>query len=181
MQNNVGDLQSLLRFIRVQPWDQEALWKSCVKPQVRMGNAEVFSSINRVMESISIRRTKDAVLVALKKKVSHWIPVAFDTKWLEPYQSLFVSFLLCSRVDGAVSQERCEEGGSFFKMLLDLRQFCNHPAFVYPKEEGLTWADSPKIVHLLKHVRQFFEEKRGGTIPRPKVVIFSNYVQFLEM
>ncbi|OAV85317.1 hypothetical protein PTTG_30619 [Puccinia triticina 1-1 BBBD Race 1] len=70
----------------------------------------------------------------------------------------------------------------FFRQLTMLRQFCNHPVFaraVLPIQPTWRWQDSGKIVHLIDSLLVFFSG--GREIERPKAVVFSSFVGFLEI
>ncbi|KAI7934532.1 hypothetical protein MJO28_016959 [Puccinia striiformis f. sp. tritici] len=63
-----------------------------------------------------------------------------------------------------------------------IRQFCNHPIFC-KKELNISWnwrwQDSAKLVHLVENLKEFLRGGRG--IRRPKAVVFSSYVAYLEI
>ncbi|OAV85771.1 hypothetical protein PTTG_30281 [Puccinia triticina 1-1 BBBD Race 1] len=63
-----------------------------------------------------------------------------------------------------------------------LRQFCNHPLFERSEllvQPTWRWEDSGKILHLISSLENFLSGVRG--IKRPKAVVFSSFVGYLEI
>ncbi|OAV85929.1 hypothetical protein PTTG_30186 [Puccinia triticina 1-1 BBBD Race 1] len=179
IQNRLTDLQSLIAILRISPWDEEAIWKRCLIPQITVGAPEAIRSLNKLMQAICLRRTK-AFLLNLPEKVEKGILVQNSPKWAQVSDQLHQSFI---RAFGRLrtSQERWDPA-EFFRQLTMIRQFCNHPIFA--REDMLIqpnwhWQDSAKIVHLVDSLQTFLRGDRG--IRRPKAVVFSSFVAFLEM
>ncbi|OAV85168.1 hypothetical protein PTTG_30732, partial [Puccinia triticina 1-1 BBBD Race 1] len=178
IQNRLTDLQSLIAILRISPWDEEAIWKQCLIPQITVGAPEAIRSLNKLMQAICLRRTK-AFLLNLPEKVEKGILVQNSPKWAQVSNQLHQSF---THPFGRLrtSQERWDPA-KFFRQLTMIRQFCNHPIFAREDmliQQNWHWQDLAKIVHLVDSLQTFLRGDRG--IQRPKAVVFSSFVAFLE-
>lgn len=177
LQNELNDLYSLVNFLRVSPWDNQRFWKHCIQLPFQSGNENAITSLQKLMETISIRRLKDTIL-QLPLKTCHGIGVQLIPPWDEEYEKRFSIF---AELFGKQREQGLGwDSAAFFQGLSDLRQLCNHPSLI-EKREGRTycWSDGAKVVHLVNHLREFLQSPRGTAIPR--AVVFSEYQRFLEM
>ena len=59
IQNRLTDLQSLLRFVRLEPLNDKAFWMRTVERPVKNGDSRGFDRLVTVMAAMALRRTKD--------------------------------------------------------------------------------------------------------------------------
>lgn len=177
LQNELNDLYSLIKFLRIAPWNNEKFWKHCIHLPIQSGNENAILCLQNLMEVISIRRLKSTIL-HLPQKIQHGIGVKLIKPWDEEYENRFSNFT-------AMFGKNRDQGlgwdsATFFQNLSDLRQLCNHPGLV---EKGDTrkyhWKDGAKVVHLITHLKQFLQGQRS--VETPRAVVFSEYQRFLEM
>jgi SNF2 family DNA or RNA helicase len=140
---------------------------------------EAIRTLNRLMQAICLRRTKDVVL-SLCPKVEQVVCVNLSSKWQPLSEQMHDTF---SRSFGRMrNSAEPWDFGEFFWQLGLIRQFCNHPIFV---REGfgldVKWrcSQSAKVVHLINNLKQ--GRPQDEMEQSPKCVVFSNYVSFLEM
>ena len=62
IQNRLSDLQSLLKFVRLQPLDDRAFWTRNVDKPVKIGDIRGFDRLVTIMSAVALRRTKDQKL-----------------------------------------------------------------------------------------------------------------------
>ncbi|EFP79715.2 uncharacterized protein PGTG_06036 [Puccinia graminis f. sp. tritici CRL 75-36-700-3] len=177
VQNRLTDLQSLITLLNIHPWNEEWVWKCCLIPQMNVGAQQAIKTVNRLMQAICLRRTKE-VLLQLPEKVEKIIVVNISPKWEEVSRMLHTTFIdLFGRLRTAGERWDSSE---FFRQLTMLRQFCNHPLFARSEIEfqpEWRWQDSAKVVHLVDNLKVFLEGVRG--INRTKAVVFSSFTGFL--
>jgi SNF2 family DNA or RNA helicase len=150
-----------------------------------MGEPRAIQTLNQLMEMLCLRRKKE-VLLNLPRKVEHVIRVTMGNPWESFYREFHDEFI--QSFGRLQTPGQAWNSSEFFTQLMRIRVYCNHP--ILAREELLVrhqlnnwtwrWQDSAKIVHLIDHLRRFLRgDKRG--ICRPKAVIFSLFVSFLEM
>lgn len=179
VQNRLSDLQSLIKLMKIDPWCQDWLWERFLIPRMQIGSSEAIHTLNRLMGSVCLRRTKDVIL-NLPQKIEKVIMVTLAEPWkalmLEQHQ-FFVQCFGRLR-DGGQAWDSAE----FLRQMMILRQFCNHPIFARETisyQGQYCWQDSAKIVHLINHLTHLLKDRR---YQEPcKVVVFSGFVAFLEM
>ncbi|OAV88225.1 hypothetical protein PTTG_29109 [Puccinia triticina 1-1 BBBD Race 1] len=179
IQNCLTDLQSLITTLKIALWDDEMIWQQCLIPKMNVGAAEAIKSITQLMTSICLRRTKE-VLLNLPKKVEHAVLVRCSSKW-EPFSRELHSNFIWRFGSLRVAGEQWDPA-EFFRQLMMLRQFCNHPIFAraeLPMQPTWHWQDSGKAVHLIASLKTLLSRAQG--IRRPKAVIFCSFVGFLEI
>ncbi|KAI9621557.1 hypothetical protein KEM48_007690 [Puccinia striiformis f. sp. tritici PST-130] len=59
LQNQLSDLYTLLRFIRVDPWSREEVWQTFIKPNIRRKSAKAIELLQRLLATVSLRRTEN--------------------------------------------------------------------------------------------------------------------------
>ncbi|EHS63749.1 uncharacterized protein PGTG_21841 [Puccinia graminis f. sp. tritici CRL 75-36-700-3] len=177
VQNRLTNLQILITLLNIHPWNEEWVWKCCLIPQMNVGARQAIKTVNRLMQAICLRRTKE-VLLQLPEKVEKIIVVNISPQWEEVSQMLHTTFIdLFERLQTA--GERWDSS-DFFRQLTMLRQFCNHPLFARSEIEfqpEWQWQDLAKVVHQGDNLKVFLEGVRG--INRTKAVVFSSFTGFL--
>ncbi|OAV85888.1 hypothetical protein PTTG_30209, partial [Puccinia triticina 1-1 BBBD Race 1] len=177
VQNRLTDLQSLITLLNIHPWNKEWIWKGCLVPQMNGGAQQAIITVNRLMQAICLRRTKDALL-NLPEKLKNIVVVNISPEWegiSKMLHETFIIFFGRLRTSG-----KRWDSAEFFRQLTMLRQFCNHPLFARSEitfQPEWRWQDSGKIVHLVENLKVFLREVRG--IKRPKAVVFSSFTGFL--
>ncbi|OAV91122.1 hypothetical protein PTTG_28072 [Puccinia triticina 1-1 BBBD Race 1] len=178
-QNRLADVQSLISLLKISPWDQEWTWKKHLIPGMNVGSQDAITTMNRLMETICLRRTKD-VLLNLSSKVEKVVIVSLGEPWEDLSTRFHQTFIQCFgrlRLSGEPW-----DSTEFFRQLTMIRQFCNHPTFARHEIHftwNRRWQDSAKLVHLVENLNEFLQGKQG--VQRPKAVIFSSFVAYLEM
>lgn len=178
-QNRLKDVQSLISLFKIWPWNQDWIWRQHLIPGMSIGDRHAIQTLNHLMEKVCLRRTKE-VLLNLPKKVETAVLVRMGEPWEGISRDLHKEFI--HSFGRLQTSGEPWDLGEFFKQLTMIRQYCNHPMFarqVVGNRNQWRCRDSAKVVHLVEHVRNFLNGDRG--IPRPKAVIFSTFVKFLEM
>jgi len=148
MQNNLDELQSLIKFLRIKPYNDLKTWKSQITEPMRAGRGNIaMKRLNFYLKAFMKRRTKDVL-----KQEGALNPGGKPTK----DGALSNGFKITERKIEAVSAEFTPEERSFYSrleqrtdrnidammsgakmnyasalvMLLRLRQACNHPQLV---------------------------------------------------
>ncbi|POV96444.1 hypothetical protein PSTT_15654, partial [Puccinia striiformis] len=180
LQNQLSDLYTLLRFIRVDPWSREEVWQTFIKPNIRRKSAKAIELLQQLLATVSLRRLKTEVL-HLPPKVEQYVGLPLLEPWQEDYHHRYHNFAAKFGVDrGGGSWDSSE----FFQELTMLRLYCDHPSLIdgtrydLPKRET-TWRDSPKIIHLISDLKEHLHSEQSGQIA--KAVVFSQWTSFLEM
>ena len=179
LQNRLSDVQSLIQLLKIQPWSEEWIWRQYLIPNVQVGSVPAIKTLNRLMEAICLRRTKD-VLLNLPAKTERAVVVHLSPEWQRVSQELHQTFV--QKFGRLRTSSDAWNFGEFFKQLTRIRQFCNHPLFARDEIEmnvEWQWRHSAKAVHLLNHLKWHASE--GSQRRKPKSVIFSSYVGFLKM
>ncbi|KAM0322187.1 hypothetical protein ACHAQA_009677 [Verticillium albo-atrum] len=138
--NRLEDLFSLVRFLRVEPWNNFSFWKTFITVPFESKNfMRALDVVQTVLEPLVLRRTKDmrtpdgAPLVPLPPKRVEIVGVKLGQTEREIYDYIFL------RAKQAFSKNM--EAGtvmksytSIFAQILRLRQTCCHPILVRNKE-----------------------------------------------
>ena len=98
LQNHLSDLYTLLRFIRVDPWAREEVWRSFIKPNIRRKSAKAIELLQQLLRTVSIRRLKTEVL-KLPPKVEEQVGVRLQKPWREDYLQRYNDFANTFGVD----------------------------------------------------------------------------------
>jgi DNA repair protein RAD5 len=134
--NRLEDLFSLVRFLRVEPWNNFSFWKTFITVPFESKNfMRALDVVQTVLEPLVIRRTKDMktpegeLLVPLPPKVVEVVHVELSETERAIYDLIFL------RAKETFSQN-VEAGTvmraytSIFAQILRLRQTCCHPLLV---------------------------------------------------
>ncbi|KAI9612567.1 hypothetical protein H4Q26_007724 [Puccinia striiformis f. sp. tritici PST-130] len=180
LQNQLSDLYTLLRFIRVDPWSREEVWQTFIKPNIRRKSAKAIELLQRLLATVSLRRLKTEVL-QLPPKVEEHVGLQLLEPWQGDYRNRYHDFADRFGVDrGSGSWDSSE----FFQQLTMLRLYCDHPGLIDGTQYNLpktdtTWRDSPKIIHLMPDLKEHLNSEQSGQIA--KAVVFSQWTSFLEI
>ncbi|KAA1111342.1 hypothetical protein PGTUg99_006138 [Puccinia graminis f. sp. tritici] len=91
MQNNLGDLHNLLKFLRLEPWSNNSIWKQCVELPVQLCDPRGILTLQNLMNGISMRRLKTTVL-ELPEKVERVINIELKSPWNQIYEKNHETF-----------------------------------------------------------------------------------------
>ncbi|KAK1310831.1 hypothetical protein QJS10_CPA08g00521 [Acorus calamus] len=150
IQNNVEDIYSLLRFMRVEPWSNFGLWNKLIQKPFEEGNERALKLIQSILRPIMLRRTKSStdkegkpILVLPPADVQ---VVYFELSAAEKdfYEALFKRSKV--KFDQFVEQGRVLHNyASILELLLRLRQCCDHPFLVMSRGDTQEFSDLNKL------------------------------------
>ncbi|KAF9541344.1 hypothetical protein CPC08DRAFT_650606, partial [Agrocybe pediades] len=152
MQNNVTELYSLIKFLRIKPLSNlEAFNEQIAKPvNSGRGASRAMKRLQVVLKQIMLRRTKDQTLngealIQLPKRTVKVLTCTFDQTEREFYESLE------TKMEGVIEKLMASSKGgsnyiSVLLLLLRLRQACNHPILVSKDYKKDSEALEPKSV-----------------------------------
>lgn len=134
--NKLEDLFSLVRFLKVEPWNNFSFWRTFITAPFESGNfVKALDVVQTVLEPLVMRRTKDMktpsgeALVALPPKHIEVVDVDLSETERQIYDFIFTRAK-------RTFQENVQAGTvmkaftTIFAQLLRLRQSCCHPALV---------------------------------------------------
>lgn len=134
--NKLEDLFSLVRFLRVEPWNNFSFWRTFITVPFESGNfVKALDVVQTVLEPLVMRRTKDMktpdgqALVALPPKRIEVVQVELSETERKIYDYVFTRAK-------RTFQENVQAGTvmkaftTIFSQLLRLRQSCCHPTLV---------------------------------------------------
>ncbi|KAG1464374.1 hypothetical protein G6F56_005096 [Rhizopus delemar] len=135
IQNNVDELFSLLRFLRIQPLNNYAMFRKTISAPIQQGNPGLaMSRLKAVLMAIMLRRTK-AVLMKKKNQNSFELPSREKNDILLDFSDYERKLydLLKSKTKDSVQQLMIQGQSAYLNMLcllLRLRQACDHPKLI---------------------------------------------------
>ena len=136
IQNHLGDLQSFLNFIKLDPLDDREFWQRNVNRPVMLGDARGFDRLVTVVAAVALRRTKTqklpdgrfAIELPDKRVEMCLVDLASADRTLYDRHHAKATGL----VERAAREG--EYGGNFFATILEailwLRQICCHSTLV---------------------------------------------------
>ncbi|KAG5637212.1 hypothetical protein H0H81_005375 [Sphagnurus paluster] len=135
MQNNVGELYSLIKFLRIKPLNNWDTFNTQIAKPVKNGRGanRAMKRLQVVLKQIMLRRRKDQflngkALIELPKRLVEVISCPFD-----PSEKAFYDALegkMESVIEKLMAQSGKNNYISVLLLLLRLRQACNHPILV---------------------------------------------------
>ena len=128
IQNNVDELFSLLKFLRVHPLCEYPIFKEKISGPITRGKTKLaMKRLSAILSTLMLRRMKSILAVKLPDRKVHHVKVQFSPLEREFYAGLE------SRADKVLKQmQRDGEVGymSVLVLLQRLRQACNHMELV---------------------------------------------------
>ncbi|PPQ99319.1 hypothetical protein CVT24_009187 [Panaeolus cyanescens] len=150
MQNNVTELYSLLKFLRIKPLSQWDTFNDQIAKPVNTGRGAVraMKRLQVVLQKIMLRRRKDQnlngkALIQLPKRTIEVISCPFDDTERKFYTALE------TKMEDSIAKLMAASNKNYMSMLLLLlrmRQACNHPILVSKDYKQDTDAVEPRAV-----------------------------------
>ncbi|OAV92409.1 hypothetical protein PTTG_27636 [Puccinia triticina 1-1 BBBD Race 1] len=148
----VLDEAHLITLLKISPWDEEWIWRQHLIPGMNVGVQDAIKMLNRLMETVCLRRTKD-VLLNIPPKIEKVIVVSLGALWegiLRDFHQLLIQLFGRLRSTGEPW-----DSSEFFRQLTMIQQFCNHPVFARDNIAfwwNWCWQDLAKLVHLVENL-----------------------------
>ncbi|KAI0299413.1 SNF2 family N-terminal domain-containing protein [Multifurca ochricompacta] len=135
LQNNVEELYSLLKFLRIKPLNDWQTFNEQINKPVKSGRSvRAMKRLHVVLRAVMLRRRKTDVLngkplIELPERHLSIVPCTFDEDERQFY------FALENKIDEAMQKfvknnEVMKNYTNVMVLLLRLRQACNHPSLV---------------------------------------------------
>eukprot|EP01114_Cavostelium_apophysatum_P016220 TRINITY_DN4560_c0_g1_i4.p1 TRINITY_DN4560_c0_g1~~TRINITY_DN4560_c0_g1_i4.p1 ORF type:complete len:1288 (+),score=328.28 TRINITY_DN4560_c0_g1_i4:201-3866(+) len=134
IQNKLDDLFSLLHFLRVEPYMDYSLWVRIIMKPIRSQDDRGFARLQKVLESMLLRRTKDmkiddAPIVNLPPRIVNLRCLPFHPDEEAFYQQLWSSSK--KQVQNLMQTgQALQNYAHILELLLRLRQACDHTSLV---------------------------------------------------
>ncbi|CAH9072757.1 unnamed protein product [Cuscuta europaea] len=160
IQNNVEDLYSLLRYLRVEPWGSWAWWNELVQKPFEEGDERGLRLVQSILKPIMLRRTKSSTdregrpILVLPPADVQVIYCELTEAEKDFYEALFKRSKV--KFNQFVEQGRVLHNyASILELLLRLRQCCDHPFLVLSRGDTQEFSDLNKLAkHFLKSGRK---------------------------
>ncbi|KAL8480941.1 hypothetical protein ACS0TY_027455 [Phlomoides rotata] len=150
IQNNLEDVYSLLRFLKIEPWGSWAWWNKLVQRPFEEGDERGLKLVQSILRPIMLRRTKTStdregrpilVLPPADIQVIHCDLTEVEKDF---YEALFKKSKV--KFDQFVEQGRVLHNyASILELLLRLRQCCDHPFLVMSRGDTQEYSDLNKL------------------------------------
>ncbi|KAI4322362.1 hypothetical protein L6164_022065 [Bauhinia variegata] len=178
IQNNLEDVYSLLRFLRIEPWGHWAWWNRLIQKPFEEGDERGLKLVQSILKPIMLRRTKHSTdregkpILVLPPADLQIIYCELSEAEKDFYEALFKRSKV--KFDQFVEQGRVLHNyASILELLLRLRQCCDHPFLVMSRGDTQEFADLNKLAkRFLKgeskdapsraYVQEVVEELRKG-------------------
>ncbi|KAI3706455.1 hypothetical protein L6452_24209 [Arctium lappa] len=164
IQNNLEDIYSLLRFLRIEPWGSWTWWNKLIQKPFEDGDARGLNLVQNILRPIMLRRTKFStdregrpilVLPPAEMQVIYCEQTEAEKDF---YDALFKRSKV--KFDQFVEQGRVLHNyASILELLLRLRQCCDHPFLVMSRGDTQEFSDLGKLAkRFLKGGKDAMEE-----------------------
>ncbi|PSR79728.1 DNA repair protein rad-5 [Coniella lustricola] len=134
--NKLEDLFSLVRFLKVEPWNNFSFWRTFITVPFESGNfMKALDVVQTVLEPLVMRRTKDMktpdgeALVPLPTKHIEIVDIEFSEAERNIYDFIFTRAKRTLQ-DNVQAGTVMRAFTTIFAQLLRLRQSCCHPTLV---------------------------------------------------
>ncbi|XP_010243457.1 PREDICTED: putative SWI/SNF-related matrix-associated actin-dependent regulator of chromatin subfamily A member 3-like 2 isoform X2 [Nelumbo nucifera] len=150
IQNNLEDIYSLLRFLKVEPWGNWAWWNKLVQKPFEEGDERGLKLVQSILRSMMLRRTKFSTdregrpILVLPPADIQVIYCELTEAEKDFYEALFKRSKV--KFDQFVEQGRVLHNyASILELLLRLRQCCDHPFLVMSRGDTQEFSDLNKL------------------------------------
>ncbi|OAD07132.1 hypothetical protein MUCCIDRAFT_137402 [Mucor lusitanicus CBS 277.49] len=182
IQNNVDELYSLLRFLKIQPLSDYPTFKKNISIPIQIGQGSIaMERLKAVLRAVMLRRTKDKLCsLQLPTRQKQDIMLQFSDHEKQLYE------LLRTRTRESIAAMGGQSGG-YMNMLS-----CDHPQLILnaidndkdvldidtvlstaPNDLFKTSTKIRKLIDILKHTRD--------NNPGEKTIIFSQFTSMLDL
>ncbi|KAK6144272.1 hypothetical protein DH2020_021092 [Rehmannia glutinosa] len=150
IQNNLEDVYSLLRFLKIEPWGSWAWWNKLVQKPFEEGDGRGLKLVQSILKPIMLRRTKSSTdregrpILVLPPADMQVIYCNLTESENDFYEALFKKSKV--KFDQFVEQGRVLHNyASILELLLRLRQCCDHPFLVLSRGDTQEYSDLNKL------------------------------------
>ncbi|PIN02547.1 Helicase-like transcription factor HLTF/DNA helicase RAD5, DEAD-box superfamily [Handroanthus impetiginosus] len=150
IQNNLEDVYSLLRFLKIEPWGSWAWWNKLVQKPFEEGDERGLKLVQSLLKPIMLRRTKSSTdregrpILVLPPADIQVIYCNLTEAENDFYEALFKKSKV--KFDQFVEQGRVLHNyASILELLLRLRQCCDHPFLVMSRGDTQDYSDLNKL------------------------------------
>lgn len=156
IQNNLEDLYSLFRFLKVEPWRNWPLWNKLVQKPFEEGDERGLKLVQTILKPVMLRRTKNSTDKE-GRPILTLPPANIEVKYCdlsESEQDFYEALFRRSKVkfDQFVEQGKVLHNyASILELLLRLRQCCDHPFLVMSRGDTQEFADLNKLAKRFLH------------------------------
>lgn len=176
IQNNLEDIYSLLRFLKVEPWGNWAWWNKLIQKPFEEGDERGLKLVQSILRPIMLRRTKHSVdregrpILVLPPANVQVIYCELTEAERDFYEALYKKSKV--KFDKFVAEGRVLHNyASILELLLRLRQCCDHPFLVMSRGDTQDFADLNKLA------KRFLRGGRDAAEGEAKVVPSRAYIQ----
>jgi SNF2 family DNA or RNA helicase len=145
IQNEVSDVQPLLRFLLVEPWSSWGFWQRGLLSKLESTDAKVkaegYAALRSILSPLTLRRLKSTVgsdgkpLVQLMERSEETVRLTAGEAELAFYDSLFSKS--AAKFSGYVASGKVlNMWANVLELLLRLRQACCHPWLVFAASQA---------------------------------------------
>ena len=138
VQNKLDDVFALIKFLRLEPFDDKNIWTEFIGSPVKFGQALGVARLQTIMKCITLRRTKETKtndgkkILALPPRRDELRYLKFDTE----EQAIYDQFFNESKAEFNEMSDKNEVMKNYVGILqkiLRLRQICDHYELVQGK------------------------------------------------
>ncbi|KAG8707292.1 hypothetical protein FRC09_001920 [Ceratobasidium sp. 395] len=140
VQNKLDDVYALIKFIRLEPFDDKAVWTEYIGGPAKFGQPLGIARLQAIMKSITLRRTKETKkqdgtpILSLPPRRDELRLLQFEAEEKAVYDSYFTQskaeFTQLSKTNQVMKNYV-----GILQKILRLRQICDHYELVKGKDE----------------------------------------------
>lgn len=167
MQNKLDDVYALIKFLRLNPFDEKSVWQEYIGTPVKFGQPLGYARLQTIMKCITLRRTKESKSSDGKSILS--LPPRRDElrllKFDEKEQHIYDEFFTESRNEFKKLSHKNEVMKNYVGILqkiLRLRQICDHYELVEGKSNSDSEINYEEIMESIS--------KEGLDVPRASAI-----------